>query len=319
MRSQSFDPWVRVRVGAIVAATMVAASGLALADQVDIHGPLGSERFGRDVAVLPNGNLVVTDPSFSMPGAQHAGAVYLYDPSGTLISTLTGSHDDDYVGGRIVVLANGNFVVSTPDWNNADAASAGAVTWIDGTSGLSGVVSPGNSLVGSTAEDYVGGGLGVVALTNGNYVVASPNWSNAGVDNAGAVTWGDGDGGTVGEVSANNSLVGTDADDYVGEDQNFFGGIVPLPNGGYVVPSSFWHYTTQTNYGAVTWGDGEGGTTGPVSLQNSLLGTSDCITRRASTLPGTRSRTTHPDGFSAPRLRRNASVQRVFPSQTRML
>ena len=46
------------------------------------------------------------------------------------------------------------------------------MTWGSGTTGVSGVVSSGNSLAGSTASDQVGGS-GITALTNGNYVVSS--------------------------------------------------------------------------------------------------------------------------------------------------
>ena len=48
-----------------------------------------------------------------------------------------------------VVLANGNYVVRSPYWDNGAAADAGAVTWGDGTSGVTGAVSAANSLVGS--------------------------------------------------------------------------------------------------------------------------------------------------------------------------
>ena len=57
------------------------------------------------------------------------------------------------------------------------------MTWGSGTAGVSGAVSAANSLVGSHAGDFVGGG--VTALTNGNYVVGSPNWNG----NEGSVTW----------------------------------------------------------------------------------------------------------------------------------
>ncbi|WP_206741993.1 hypothetical protein, partial [Hyphomonas beringensis] len=60
--------------------------------------------------------------------------------------------------------------------------------------------------VGSTANDQVGGGV-VTALTNGNYVVASAGWANGSEARAGAVTWGNGDGGTFGAVDDTNSLV----------------------------------------------------------------------------------------------------------------
>ena len=48
---------------------------------------------------------------------------------------------------------------------------------------------------------HVGNG-GVVALTNGNYVVRSPNWDNGAVINAGAATWRSGTSGVSGVVSA---------------------------------------------------------------------------------------------------------------------
>ena len=37
------------------------------AQQIDIHGPAGSDSFGTAVAVLPNGNIVVTDPAGDAP------------------------------------------------------------------------------------------------------------------------------------------------------------------------------------------------------------------------------------------------------------
>jgi len=201
------------------------------AQQVDIHGPLGSGAFGAAVAVLPNGNFVVTDPDGPV---SNVGVVYLYSPAGTLISSFTGSAANDHVGsGGISVLPSGNFVISSPDWANGAALNAGAVTWVNGTVGLSGVVSSSNSLVGSTAGDSVGSSIYV--LKNGKFVVASSFWANGTVTLAGAVTWIDGSTGLSGPVSALNSSVGATQDDFVGEE-----GIVELTNGNYVVPSSSW-------------------------------------------------------------------------------
>ena len=70
-------------------------------------------------------------------------------------------------------------------WKHYDA---GAVTWGNGTSGTTGVVSAANSLVGSTADDQVGGDYwdgGVIMLTNGNYVVSIPQWDNGSIDGCG--------------------------------------------------------------------------------------------------------------------------------------
>ncbi len=139
----------------------------------------------------------------------------------------------------MTALSNGNYVVSSPDWTNGAAAGAGAVTWGSGTAGVSGPVSAANSLVGSTANDGVGGGegSGVTALSNGNYVVSSPNWNNGAAASAGAVTWGSGTAGVSGPVSAANSLVGSTANDGVGDSD----GVTALSNGNYVVTSPDWN------------------------------------------------------------------------------
>jgi hypothetical protein len=73
----------------------------------------------------------------------------------------------------VTALTNGNYVVSSPSWNNGAASSAGAVTWGSGSTGVTGAVSASNSLVGTSAGDQVGWYM-ATALTNGNYVVSSP-------------------------------------------------------------------------------------------------------------------------------------------------
>jgi len=105
--------------------------------------------------------------------------------------------------------------------------------------GTVGAVSAANSLVGSTAGDTVGN-MGVTVLNNGNYVVSSQSWNN-GVPFSfvGAVTWGNGLGGTVGAVSAANSLVGSTTGDWVGSYQTS-NGVTALSNGNYVVNSTHW-------------------------------------------------------------------------------
>lgn len=133
----------------------------------NIFGPIGSGSFGTSVTVLPNGNFVVTDPYFTLPGsnATHVGAVYFYSPGGNLISRLTGSSSYDEVGSGITVLTNGNFVVFSERWNGG----RGAATWGNAETGIVGVVSTANSLVGSTENDFFG--TRVVPLSNGNYAV----------------------------------------------------------------------------------------------------------------------------------------------------
>jgi Repeat of unknown function (DUF5650)/Cep192 domain 4 len=187
-------------------------------------------------------------------------------------NSLIGGTAEDLVGYfGVTALNNGNYVVSSAGWDNGTATNAGAVTWGSGTSGVTGVVSAANSLIGSTAEGLVGYS-GVTALNNGNYVVSSFLWGNGAVTNVGAVTWGSGTSGVTGAVSAANSLVGSTADDQVGS--GIFGlfGVTGLNNGNYVVSSSIWDNGAATNAGAVTWGSGTGGATGVVSAANSLVG-----------------------------------------------
>jgi hypothetical protein len=249
----------------------------ALAAQTDINGPAGSGRFGTQVVALPNGNIVVIDPFYDAPGPiVNVGAVYLYNgATGALISTLTGSTANSYIGeSGIIKLTNGNYVLNSPNWDNPSLAAnnnAGAVTWCSGTTGCSGTVGEANSLVGGTAGDMIGSS-GITTLSNGNYVVRSPNWNNPSLatgNNAGAATWGNGAGGTVGVVSAGNSLIGGSANDQIGA------GINLLTNGNYVLSSPNWDnpsLAANNDAGAATWCSGAGGTIGLVSASNSLVG-----------------------------------------------
>ena len=127
--------------------------------------------------------------------------------------------------------------MSSAAWDRPSPATldVGAVTWGNGLVGLTGAVTSGNSLVGSSASDWVGLD-GVTALSNGNYVVVSSDWRNGSNANAGAVTRGNGTGGTVGAVTVANSLVGTTPNDFVGTVASG-SGVKPLSNGGYVVVS----------------------------------------------------------------------------------
>jgi hypothetical protein len=92
-------------------------------------------------------------------------------------NSLVGSSSNDQVGSSgITVLSSGNYVVRSLNWNG----TRGAVTWGSGTAGVSGAVSEANSLVGSSPNDQVGSGTnstsGITQLSNGNYLVDSPNW-----------------------------------------------------------------------------------------------------------------------------------------------
>ena len=153
---------------------------------------------------------------------------------------------------RLSRLTNGNFVVA--------ANGACSATWGNGTTAITGTVSTANSLLGGDLDGGTGN-VQVTALTNGNYVVAFPNWEGpAGQSIAmGAVTWANGITGTTGSPSAANSLVGSNPGDQVG-----FGGVTALTNGNYVVTSPHWN----KDEGAASWGNGSTGTSGTVSAAN---------------------------------------------------
>jgi hypothetical protein len=233
----------------------------------ELEGPEGSEDFGYEVFVLPNGNVVVTDPKYDYGGTSNVGGVFLYDGDDlSLLNTLRGSAANDFSDVSVVVLENGNYVVVNESWNG----DAGAVTWCDDEIGCGGggsvAVSSSNSLVGNTINDDLVGSGGVHALANGHYVVLSPAWD----DNKGAATWCDGTSGRTGSVSSANSRVGSTSGEWgdkIGntEDNN---GLIELSNGNFVVSSRLWN----TFLGAVTWCSGTAACTGAVSSSNSLVG-----------------------------------------------
>jgi filamentous hemagglutinin family protein len=245
------------------------------------------------ITTLSNGNYVVASPNllketqvcngtFCTPFlvANVGAATWGNGLTGTFglvrdINSLVGSLFGDSVGsGGVTALTNGNYVVRSPDWhqnpNSCQSGSLGAVTWGNGTTVTSDTISATNSLVGSVYGDNIGSN-GVKALTNGNYVVSSPYWSNGALTNVGAATWGNGvTAGTrlIGTISAANSLIGSTANDNVGS----YYGVTALANGNYVVSSDSWHNGTTNYAGAATWGNGVTGTSGIVSTINSLTG-----------------------------------------------
>jgi filamentous hemagglutinin family protein len=234
-----------------------------------LTGSTAGDRVGsKGVTALANGRYVVNSPAWSGGlGAVtwQAGGAAATDVV-SVVNSLVGSVAGDAVGsGGVTALANGHYVVASPDWNSGALLGLGAVTWGSGATGATGVVGAANSLIGAAAFDHLGSG-GVTALTNGNYVIASPLWDGA-VVNAGAVTWANGSTGLTGSGSAANSLVGSTTNDQVGS-----GGVTALTNGNYVVASPDWDRGTVADAGAATWGNGASGSSGAVGTGNSLVG-----------------------------------------------
>ena len=124
---------------------------------------------------LTDGNYIVDSPKWG----KDTGAVTWADgsePTGEIVSsanslvgTVPGDEvgggllynidDDPYSVGGVTPLDNGNYVVDSPLWNY----DCGAVTWGDGSTGITGQVSSQNSLVGQDPRaDEVGLG-GIIA------------------------------------------------------------------------------------------------------------------------------------------------------------
>ena len=267
----------------IFISTILVSFSAQAAIQVDINAPVSNGTFGDSVAALPNGNVVVTDPTYDVTSPQlivDAGAVFLYSPSGELISRITGNSANDNIGsGGIKVLSNGNYIFSSPNFDDATTggtsgnnyltnntagnspltnfpvkSNVGAVTLGFASTGISGVVSPANSLIGSFAQDRIGN---MFILPNGNYLVGSILWNS----NRGSVTFRNGTVLASGVVSAANSVVGDNPEEYVGN-------IKFLKNGNYVIYAPRWNQAR----GAVRLCNSQTGCSGSLSSANSLVG-----------------------------------------------
>src|SRR6187551_1517297 len=120
---------IGARVSQLERRTLLAA---AFPEFVDPN-PAPGNGFGTHVVPLSTGNVVITAPTDNLGGTA-AGAVYLFNgQTGALISALRGSHANDGVGADgVIVLSNGNFLITSPLWDNGAVADAGAVTWGSG-------------------------------------------------------------------------------------------------------------------------------------------------------------------------------------------
>ena len=254
-----------------------------------LRGDTASAQTGNYAIQLSNGNFVIS--SWQTSGKSYNGAVTWGNGTtgwGAGASTvgaansIIGGTDGDQLGGssRLFALDNGNFVISG---YFGGAAGLGSITWVNGTTGLTNngtrIISTANSLVGGgSANEYVG--FRVYPLTgNGNYVVTNQYWG----DYKGAATWMNGSTGETSNglyvVSSANSLVGSTGGGASTGDRVAYASasydVIALSNGNYLVNSGLW----AANRGAITWGNGNGGTTGPVTSANSVVGRAGQVDR----------------------------------------
>jgi hypothetical protein len=237
------------------------SGGLTLVDGTTLT-PVNTLTGGGSVIPLPSGDYVVVTPSFNsnIGAVTFVNGVTGLNGAVSAVNSLVGGSTGDQVGsGGVVALANGNYVILSPNFGGG----VGAATHVDVASGTTGTVSSTNSLVGAAAGDAVGSGGGT-ALANGNYVVFSPSFGGG----IRAVTFGNGTSGRVGTVSAANSLVGEQVSDTLAS-----GGIIPLSGGSYLVVSPNWANGATTGAGAVSFGNATAGVSGTINAGNSLVGT----------------------------------------------
>src|SRR5262249_55477963 len=147
--------------GTEISGTVSAANSLVGGNAGDLVGYEG-------VTVLSNGNYVVDSRFWNGGrgavtwGSGTAGVSGIVSDANSLVGSTPGnfasSPPGDYVGFTynyhpVTALSNGSYVVASPFWN----AGRGAVTWGNGDTGVTGVVSEANSLVGGNPGDLVGG------------------------------------------------------------------------------------------------------------------------------------------------------------------
>ena len=249
---------------------------------------LGINYGGDNFIVLPNGYYVLKLFNYNNGAGGYlmrsaaSGALTGYTTSYTVLS---GQVKGDFDNASLCPLPNGNYVISAPNYTVGGNAQAGAVAWCNGTTGRSGALTAANSLVGSSAYDWIGSSgtpywlSAVSALPNSDYVVVSRAWHNGSVSNAGAVTWCNGVTGTTGYISATNSIVGSSAGDVVGVvggDNRYNPRVSVLTNllgtNALVVGSPSWNNGSLSQAGAVTVATNRATAFGAVSVTNSLVG-----------------------------------------------
>ena len=230
--------------------------------------------FGGSVSYdqLSNGNIVLLSPNWN----DDAGAATFVDlVNGAGLNgdigagnSVVGSNSGDFVGsGGVTEPSNsGIYAIRSPEWANGGQAQAGALTWGDIDSGVSGVVGPGNSLLGSTSGDEPGSGGISAFLTSGGQtrvLVESPEWDNGAAADAGAITTFLASAPKTGAIGAANSFVGSNADDRVGD--GFF---VTLSNANRLIVTTSWN----SDAGAVTFWNTANDLSGTLGAANSLIG-----------------------------------------------
>jgi len=147
-------------------------------------------------------------------------------------STFAGNATNDYLGrSSVTALTNNNFVIAS-EYDNlgGSVVDAGSVILVSGATGAQ----IGSTLAGNATNDYLGFS-GITALTNNNFVIASP-YDDVGVSDAGSVMLVNG---------ATGALIGTIVGD-TASDQLGYSFITALTNNNFVIASE------NDNVGGIT-------------------------------------------------------------------
>ncbi|MEQ9666811.1 two-partner secretion domain-containing protein [Coleofasciculus sp. G2-EDA-02] len=161
--------------GVVNAGTVILADGTTGAEIDRISGTNPEDFFGNSgITDLSNGNYVFGNPNADIEGVQNAGTVILANgTTGTEINRISGTNPEDFFGnGDIRILSDGNYVFANPNADIGGVVDAGTVILADGTTG-----EEISRLSGTNRNDKFGSG-GITALSNGNYLVASPAANN---------------------------------------------------------------------------------------------------------------------------------------------
>ncbi|MFQ3229889.1 WD40 repeat domain-containing protein [Reinekea sp.] len=205
--------------------------------------PGANDKFGYQVVILGNGNIVVSDSQDSSRFANN-GAVHLYSPlSSTPIGSVYGDAGGDQLGStRITALPNSHYVVTSAIDNENGVVDVGSVRLVDGRSGMQ----IGSTLAGHVAYDYLGSSS-ITALSNNYYVVASADEDVNGIANAGSVRLMNGNTG----IQIGSIIAGNTTNDSLG-----FDSVTELPNGNYVIASAYDDENGIVDAGSVRLVDG---------------------------------------------------------------
>jgi hypothetical protein len=267
--------WDRGGIANAGAATWCGTFGCTghISESNSLVGSTANDRVGMNAVNLRfSGDYLVLSPFWDNGGIADVGAGTWCSDSGgcqgeiSPANSLTGSQAGD--GQEMSAISSfdvNNFMIMFPDWDNGTTVNAGAVVWCPANSGCTGEIDPATSLVGSHANDQVG--LFGTEMGAGKYILSSYNW-NGTAAGAGAVTLCQQLNGCAGIVSHLNSLVGSTAGDHVGD-----GSLSWDSNSNLLFSHNNWHYGTAANAGALTFCKNLASCTGPVSADNSLIGT----------------------------------------------